>query len=220
MKRFTVVAFLLISIVHLAALLINISSIAFFTKPLIVLVLLAHYFISTTSKSWSMIFGLLFCWAGDTLLLFQPQHELFFIGGLLAFLVGHVFYMITYRQHQTTNTTKELLSTQKIRFSLPIILAGTGLIVILFPRLGDLKIPVLVYGVVLILMVMNALFRFGKTTDASFWMVFFGALLFQFSDSLLAINKFHSPILLSSFWVMITYISAQYLIVRGIIKHH
>ena len=38
-------------------------------------------------------------------------------------------------------------------------------------------------------------------------------------DSLLAINKFLSPIPAAGFWVMFTYCLAQFLIVRGFVKH-
>ena len=66
-------------------------------------------------------------------------------------------------------------------------------------------------------MVLNALFRYGRTTSASFWMVFFGALLFMASDSLLAVNKFMMPIYHAHIWIMLTYISAQFLIVDGLL---
>ena len=103
--------------------------------------------------------------------------------------------------------------------SFPIVLAGTGLITVLFPTLGPLKIPVLVYSLVLVGMVMTALFRYGRTSPESFWKVFMGAVLFMTSDSLLAINKFYTPLPYAGLLIMLTYISAQYLIVEGIVKH-
>jgi uncharacterized membrane protein YhhN len=69
-------------------------------------------------------------------------------------------------------------------------------------------------------MVMVALFRFGKTTAGSFAMVFGGAILFMISDSLIAINKFLEPLPQSGFWIMTTYIGAQFLIVRGLLRHY
>ena len=187
------------------------------SKSLIVLSLVGYYTMSVEKRDLLFVVALLFCWAGDVFLLFHG--ELFFMLGLVAFLIGHVLYIFSYRHFQSIDTAKALLNTQKIRFSFPIILAGTGLIVILFPTLGDLKIPVVVYAVVLMLMVMTALFRYGRTPSASFWMVFVGAALFMTSDSLLAINKFYSPVRFSGILVMMTYISAQYLIVRGVVQH-
>ncbi|RYF87580.1 MAG: hypothetical protein EOO03_10470 [Chitinophagaceae bacterium] len=43
-----------------------------------------------------------------------------------------------------------------------------------------------------------------------------GAAFFVLSDSLLAINKFHTS-LQCSFMVMVTYCLAQYLVVKGVI---
>ena len=48
--------------------------------------------------------------------------------------------------------------------------------------------------------------------------VFFGAIAFVISDSILAINKFYAPFEKSSFFIMLTYLVAQYLIVVGILK--
>ena len=67
---------------------------------------------------------------------------------------------------------------QKIRFSFPIILAGTGLIVVLYPSLGSLKIPVVTYALVLIVMVLNSVFRYGRTSSVSFGSVFLGSIFF------------------------------------------
>lgn len=217
MKRTILILFALISALHLAALLFLIPPITSATKPLLVITLLAYYFFSTTHRSTVVMVGLLLCWAGDMLLMLTG--ELYFMMGLLAFLMGHICYIIAYRQHRHEDAKEELLPTQKIRLSMPVILAGTGLIVVLYPKLGSLQIPVLIYGIIIMVMVMNALFRHGRTSSTSFWMVFGGALLFQISDSLLAINKFYSTLSLGDFWVMITYIGAQFFIVQGLVEH-
>ncbi len=90
---------------------------------------------------------------------------------------------------------------------------------ILFPVLGDLQIPVIVYALVLMAMVVSAIYRLGRTSFASFSLVLFGAFLFMVSDSLLAINKFLDKVPLGGFWIMLTYIGAQFLIVSGLMKH-
>ena len=64
-----------------------------------------------------------------------------------------------------------------------------------------------------------ALIRRGWTLEKSFIMVYSGALLFIMSDALLAINKFMNPIVQARLLIMATYISAQFLIVRGIMLH-
>ena len=112
-----------------------------------------------------------------------------------------------------------MLPTQKVRLLFPILLAGTGLMVVLYPVLGNMKIPVMVYSIVLMLMAAYALLRVGRTSRASFVWVFIGALLFMISDSLLAINKFYSAFAFANVAVMMTYINAQFMIVRGVLTH-
>ena len=180
---------------------------------------LCGYYVASGSRSIVFVGALFFCWVGDVLLIFQQREEMFFIGGLAAFLAGHVLYIVAYRQHRSEDRTFELLNTQKIRFALPVLLAATGLFTVLLPMLGGLTVPVLLYTIVIALMVMNAIFRYGRTNPSSFWLVFGGALLFMVSDSILALNKFLSPIPLAGFWIMLTYLSAQFLIVEGIRRH-
>lgn len=188
-------------------------------KPLIMFGLMGYYYLQSVKRSSVFILALAFCWAGDVLLLFESYNGLFFMGGLVSFLIGHVLYIVCYRQFQSGDRTNELMGPQKVRFSLPFILAGTGLVVILFPVLGHLKIPVMVYALVLTLMVLNALFRYGRTSTQSFLLIFLGAILFMVSDSVLAMNKFLQPFRGAGALIMITYCAAQFLIVKGILTH-
>lgn len=219
LSRWFLIIFIIDAILELVALTVGLPSLHQAVKPQLMFCLLGYYLASSSQRSVVFIWALVFCWAGDVLLMFQDQQELYFIGGLVAFLTGHVLYILAYRKFQSEDTSAGLMATQKMRFSFPIILAGTGLIAILFPTLGTLKLPVMVYAVVLMLMVMAALFRYGRTTPKSFWMIFAGAVLFMVSDSALALNKFYSPFAYSGPLIMLTYISAQYLIVQGTLNH-
>jgi uncharacterized membrane protein YhhN len=218
-RKLFLIIFIVVTTVELVAVIADLKFISLFSKPLIMLSLVGYYLGSVPHRSPVMIRAMFFCWAGDVLLMFVDRDESFFMMGLLAFLIGHVLYIVAYRQHQSGDPEKGLLATQKIRYSFPIILAGTGLVVILFPTLGGLKLPVLVYAIVIMVMAMTALFRYGRTNTESFWLVFGGAILFMLSDSLLAMNKFYSPIPYGGFLVMLTYSAAQFLIVKGIIRH-
>lgn len=192
-------------------------------KPAIMITLGLHYWITERNQdqplSKSVVLAIIFSCAGDTLLMLQGKDENFFMFGLAAFLVAHIFYILAYRQHQSSDTSNELQGLQKIRYAFPILLSGTGLVVILYSRLGGMKIPVLIYAIVLTGMVLAALFRFGKTNASSFALVFGGAILFMISDSLIAINKFLEPLPMAGIWIMVTYLFAQYLIVTGLSKH-
>jgi uncharacterized membrane protein YhhN len=139
--------------------------------------------------------------------------------GLGAFLIAHITYIVAYKYHVDEINGDELMGIHRVRMAFPIILAGCGLVVVLFPHLGDLKFPVSVYALILVLMVLNALFRYNRTDRRSFWLVFFGAILFMISDALLAINKFLIDLPFSGLWIMTSYVFAQLLIIEGLIVH-
>jgi uncharacterized membrane protein YhhN len=219
MKKMWLGFFLIISATELVSVTFNFQLLHTISKPLLLPALMGYFLSSIISRNFYFLSALIFCWAGDVLLMFQGA-EIFFILGLVAFLIGHLFYMISYRKMRFNNNSEGLLNTQKMRYSLPIVLAGTGLVTILFPHLGVLKIPVMIYALVLTLMVLQALFRYGFTSQKSFALVFVGAIFFMVSDSVLAINKFMHSLPMASLTIMITYITAQYLIVEGAIKHY
>jgi uncharacterized membrane protein YhhN len=219
MKRITLVFFLAVALAELLAVILSWAPLNFIVKPLIVISLAAYYLTNTTHRRSLFLIAMAFCWLGDVLLMFQDDQPIFFMAGLGAFLLGHVLYIMSYQRLRLGTGSSALLGPQKIRFSLPIILAGTGLVVVLYPKLDDLTVPVMVYALVITVMALQALFRFGYTNKKSFTLIFIGALFFMISDSLLAINKFLTPVPLASLGIMFTYMLAQYLIVEGVLAH-
>ncbi|MDP4679522.1 MAG: lysoplasmalogenase, partial [Cyclobacteriaceae bacterium] len=61
--------------------------------------------------------------------------------------------------------------------------------------------------------------RMEQTNQSSFNQVFFGAILFMISDSLLGLNKFLLPIENAQLFILMTYMLAQWNIVNGLLKH-
>lgn len=218
MKKIPLIIFLIASAYEVAAGFFAWPDFHVFVKPLIMLGLVAHYWLHVKQQNTVFIVALLFCWAGDCFLLFQSVQPIYFMAGLGSFLVGHMLYIFAYQQHRWP-AGQGLMGPQKIRFTLPIVLAGTGLVVVLYPVLGDLKSPVMLYALIITLMSIQALLRFGFTSTKSFGLVFGGAVLFMISDSVLALNKFLEPIASASGWIMLTYCTAQFLIVAGILEH-
>jgi len=220
MKRIALFLFLVVSLGELVSGLIHSRELHFICKPLILITLGLYYWIKASQHRSILVLGaIFFSFGGDTLLMFDSLDAIFFMFGLVSFLISHIFYMLAYRQHRDELFTDGLQGIQRIRLAFPIILAGTGLVIVLYPVLGALRFPVMAYALVLVLMVLNALFRYGRTNNTSFWMVFGGALLFMVSDSLLAVNKFLQPLPQSGLLVMTTYITAQYLLLEGLCTH-
>jgi uncharacterized membrane protein YhhN len=145
--------------------------------------------------------GLLFSGCGDILL--QIDQVAYFVYGLGSFLVAHLFYIAALIRRPAV-----------IRARLPVLLAigvyGLVMGVLLFPRLGDMLIPVAAYLFVILAMGISA--ALGTTNHA---VVIAGALLFILSDSLIAVNRFLVPVPLSGYLIMITYYLAQFSITFG-----
>lgn len=223
MKNKFPILFSIIFVLESLAVAMPLSWLAYFVKPLIMMVIGAYYITSIRNQNSTLskpvLIAILFSLFGDVALMFDDLNELYFMLGLGSFLLAHIGYILAYDQHKSSQAGTPLMGVQKFRFAFPIILAGTGLITILYSHLGDLKIPVIIYALVLIIMVLKALFRFGYTNGRSFWLVFVGALLFMISDSLIAITKFLSGFDLAGLAIMSTYMLAQLLIIEGLLAH-
>lgn len=222
MKDKILALYFFVGIGELVALSADLAPLEWICKPLL-LPILGLYYIRNISKDepWSrpVMAAIVFSWLGDVALMFQSVHSDFFLVGLSCFLVAHVAYILAYRQHKWAEGEQALFGIQKFRFAFPVILAGTGLFTILYPHLGELLVPVMIYSLVIVIMVLQALFRYGLTNSLSFWFVVVGALLFMASDSAIAIDKFLAPFGLARAFVMSTYMAAQLLIVRGLTFH-
>lgn len=151
--------------------------------------------------------------------MYEDLNPLYFMVGLGSFLVAHILYALVYGRMRWASGGDSLHKVHRLRMAFPVVLAGTGLIVILYPSLGELRIPVVIYALVLMVMVINALFRYQQTTFSSFFMVTAGAVFFMISDSVLAINKFLEPVPGAGVWIMGTYVLAQFLIIQGLLRH-
>ena len=220
MKKASLVIFVLAALADLSSQVMDIPVFHLVGKPLLMISLGMFYLFSMQEKksgiSYWVLGAILFSFLGDVFLM--AAGDLYFMLGLVSFLGAHIAYIIAYRMHRR-DEGDGLTGIQKVRYAFPFILAGTGLITVLYPHLGELKLPVIIYASVLVIMVLTALFRYGFTSMPSFWLVFIGAFLFMVSDSLLAFNKFVTPIDYSGLWVMSTYIAAQYFIVVGVVRH-
>lgn len=221
MKKIFLIVFLLVSAGELYSQVVETEWLHHLCKPLILLSLGGYYWFSLERSLRSMIIvaAIVFSFLGDSFLMYEALNPLYFMLGLASFLVAHIFYSMGYARHMNMGEHNQLQKVQKVRMSFPVILAGTGLVVVLYPSLGELRIPVIIYALVLMIMVLNAIFRYHRTTSKSFWLVSVGAVFFMISDSVLAINRFLNPVTGAGIIIMTTYIAAQYLIIEGLIDH-
>ena len=143
--------------------------------------------------------------AGDVLLMLPGDH---FIAGLAAFLVAHLFYIALFRQQAPWFPDRRALAAS-MGF-------GALMYAALWSSLADpvLKLAVGCYIGVISLMVAQAIGRARVIGDAASRWVAIGACLFMLSDSLIAIDRFLTPLPMASLWILSSYFAAQMLIVH------
>jgi uncharacterized membrane protein YhhN len=217
-KQSGVYLFLVVLLIHLTAIYFDSNLIDKITKPLLIILLAVFLIVNTrrvnsSLKKW-VVFALFFSWAGDVLLMFVSDNSNFFLAGLVSFLVAHIFYIVFFHRVRMEQTV-----TAKPFLLIPVLVYYVALVTFLSPHLGDMKLPVRIYGVVICFMLMLALHMlYIKNKNAGLLMLI-GALLFVISDSALAINKFYSSFSGAGIIIMLTYGIAQLLIVQGAIKY-
>ena len=207
--------FSLVSIAEISLLANDLEQFRMITKPLIIPLLGSIYLSMSKSLDWkkdAIFWGLCFSWVGDILL----QKESLFIPGLLVFLTAHIFYISFF-----TKTKSKEISFFKLR---PVMLIAVlaylvELMHLMWPYLGPMKAPVLVYGITISVMLSAAFWQYQKLEDKTALYFILGATLFVASDSILALNRFRSPFNMAGVLIMTTYIMAQLFIVLGAIRY-
>ena len=155
------------------------------------------------------LLGAALCFAtlGDVLLDWPGNH---FVAGLCAFLVTQLLYATLFardwRRPFTLNAMTRMLAAGVLFFSI-------ALTVWMWPNLGKLALPVMVYIGALTLMVESALLAQFKVR----WIVL-GAVLFMLSDSLIGVNRFKLDVPLREYLVWATYYLGQCGIVLGYLQ--
>ena len=217
-KKYRIIVFIVILLADLIAVQLNYKIAEWVFKPLIVIWLLSYFILQTRHeksdlKKW-IIIALLFSWLGDVLLMLQGDNSIFFLLGLSAFLLAHIFYILFFhfvRIRENVKSRWYLLLLVVIYYAL--------LISILSPWLGEMKLPVRIYGIVISFMFMLAMHMLFIKNNRAGLLMMAGALLFVISDSVLAINKFYHPFEMADVVVMTTYGFAQLLITEGAIRY-
>jgi uncharacterized membrane protein YhhN len=152
--------------------------------------------------------ALAFSALGDALLDLDPER--LFTRGLLAFLVAHFIYILLFVRNWVRPLRPKgwQMALQAVVLIYSMLLSHW-----LAPSLGEVAGPVMLYVCMITVMVVSAILaEFSKP-----W-VYSGVILFLISDSILAVNKFKSPVPMRGYLVWGTYSLAQYVIVIGFLR--
>lgn len=181
------------------------TKIVFKLIPMLLIILLAFKQSTGESQKYKIYImtGLFICMLADGLIYW-------FIIGLITFLIGHIWYIVAFR-HIKKSTIPRWAAVLLIFYgiAMAIWIAST-----LWNR-GEtiLAFAVILYIVVILLMGWNAFQTANK-------FAIIGAILFMFSDSVLAINKFIVVVPFSDAFIMISYYAAQFLFAFSIYAYY
>ncbi len=215
MKGWAPVYFIVL-LLNIAGRILESPMIDYVTKPLLMPILLWIFWQWNKgewdkAQKWTAA-ALAFSCIGDIVLMFQASGDLYFAGGLFAFLLAHLFYIYAFLV--SNNKRRGALKAQPA-FILPFALFQGMFLYLSWPKLAELKIPVLLYTTVISGMTLAAINRMGNVASSSFFTVLFGALLFLISDSLIGMNKFVFPLPMAGALIMLFYGTGQFLIAKG-----
>ena len=159
-----------------------VSSLRSATKTLSVAALAA---VAALAGLWLLCLALALCALGDALL--SRESDQTFMAGIGAFVLGHLAYIVVFLTHPASDTA---LITANLLPLLGLIGLGAVMAVLLPPRAGELRGPVLAYIPIILGMGVAALAL--PKTGALIW-VFPAAMSFVGSDLILATEKFLLP---------------------------
>lgn len=168
---------------------------------LIIIFMLSSFADLSLSSSQWILAGLILSTLGDVFLMLRPQK---FIAGLASFLVAHIFYVIAF--------SSKLNSLSIPLVSYWVIPIAVGYFIYLWPKLGEMKLPVLFYFSAISLMLISATALYIQAPTNTHSLLLLGAILFAISDGILGYRKFVKPFMYGQVAVMTTYFSAQCLL--------
>ncbi|MFX1363654.1 MAG: lysoplasmalogenase [Promethearchaeota archaeon] len=213
------ILFFIIAVVEVFAEFKNNQNIVYITKPFLMPLLILFYIFgviegaSIDRVDWLIVMALIGGCAGDIFLMFENE-EKWFLFGMIAFLLNQIFYIISFFLSISDITNFDTWG---------LFLLGPAILILIFtvPRFinktEDMKIPVLVYLVAILLMHIAAILRLAEFSGLPFILVYAGSVSFIFSDACIATNKWTGEFTNARFIIMTTYIMAQFYITLGVL---
>ena len=197
----------------------NLKGLEYVAKPAVMICLFLWLYTVTGLQGNALWFGLgiLLSLVGDTLLMFSL--EKFFLLGLVAFLLTHIFYIMGFREAAMTVSGWSLIWLAFIAINISRLIRR---IVEAMRLKGEEKLvlPVAIYGIVISIMLyaaMSTIYDQSWKTRAVFF-VTLGAILFVASDAILAWMKFVSPVRNGRVWNIALYHLGQIGLIAGVVS--
>lgn len=158
--------------------------------------------------------GLVLSFIGDVALMFKSERA--FMAGLVSFLLAHIFYIVAF-------LSLVPIFTWNVPALVVVFIASLVVLRWFWPKLGDMRVPVIFYVLVISCMVWRAwtVFFYGDIEMSYKYLIAFGATFFFLSDIAVAKDQFIGASFANRLWGLPLYYIAQFLLafsVLGIIN--
>lgn len=210
MMRPALVALAAVSAVHLGAQLVDPDGIIAPLTQVLLMPVLAWVLVSAVPSTRTRLVRLTllalgFSWLGDTLPRFASEDAgfLLMVG---CFLLAQLTYAVAFLPHWRASIVR-----RSPILLLPYAAGLARLVAVTHVRAGSLLVPLIFYGL--------ALGTMAVLATGLGWVAGIGGALFFVSDSLIALRAFADVTLPAhGFWVMLTYIVGQTLLVLAVVR--
>jgi len=210
---------LIIAVINWISISIHLKTCNYISKPATIIALMAWLWQVSGFQGHRIWFAiaLFFSLIGDIFLMLPKER---FLYGLLAFMLGHLAYIIG------LNNTPPPINLASLSISLIVIFTGVAIYRVISSSLREKNLrkyekPVLVYTIVISIMLISALLTLvrGEWNAYSSLLISFGAILFFLSDTFIAWHKFVTPLKWRNIRVRSTYHLGQIGLIIGAVLH-
>jgi len=212
--------YFLLLLIDIYAIFYKVDLLRYITKPSLMISLALYYWMQvghTTYRSRNIIFlALVFSWWGDIMLLINGTDSTFFMLGLSSFLLAHIMYTIFFIQ---SRLPKSIVNHNNLWYASFVLLYAVSLVAFLYPHLGNMALPVIIYAIAITVMLMSCIFSYAHLSYDFVKFLLTGAILFVLSDSILAYDRFYQPVKGGGIFIMLSYGLAQWCLVEGASKY-
>ena len=210
-KIVPLIAFILFCLIDFFGIYLDKQMMVNFAKPMLMITLFWYYYSNAKKLNKYFVLGLFFSFLGDILLL--GTGEMYFVFGLFFFLIAHVFYIIMVLKIIQIAKPKEFIIA-----GVPFLLLFLVLMNVLYAGLGAMKIPVIIYAMTISSFGIVSLILYLQAKIKISLLLLVGVLTFIASDTILALNLFYKKQSFYPLLIMMTYVLAQYLICKFVLK--
>jgi uncharacterized membrane protein YhhN len=186
----------------------------FYTRPIIIPVLVLYYILNANHTYQIIIIALVLAFLGDFLLLWHNNKKFIWLG-LISFLAMQILFVIFILKYQVQLSVVDF---QIIIMGIVYLLLGVLIFSILYRYLKIFKIPVIIYILALLCVSYFCFFNVIEHRTEIAFVQYLGSLLFIVSDTIFAFNTFRKPIRNGGIYIILTNCMAQIFLLAGFIN--